>query len=281
MTPPHRPRLNDDLVGKRYEATVHEVTAEAIAAYARATNDLNERYLAGSRSVASPVWPVVPAFGSFMAVAKDPELRADLRRLLHAAEEHVLVRPLRAGDVVTVDSMLESIEERGTGQAFTIKSTERDPGGSVVAEVRGTMLIRGSGGASSTQERPRGDVLFEGETTVDPDQMQRYAEASGDRNPIHLDRRAARLAGLRSPILHGMCTMAMATKAAVDGPAAGDPARIGRVAVSFSRPVLPGQTLTTRLWELSSSGGTTTYGFETVDGAGHAVITDGEVDVHT
>ncbi|MFN2489160.1 MAG: MaoC family dehydratase N-terminal domain-containing protein [Actinomycetota bacterium] len=280
MTAQARPRLNADLVGKDLGTTTHEVTAEAIATYARATNDPNPRYLAGSDAVAGPVWPVVPAFGSFMDAARDPELGADLRRLLHASEEHVLAEPIRPGDVVAVHSLLESIEARGAGEAFTIVSTETNQHGVVVATVRATMYIRGAGRAApQPTEHDGGPAVHEDSTLVEADQMQRYAHASGDHNPIHLDRRAARRAGLRAPILHGMCTMAMATKGAVNGPAGGDPTRITRVAVTFARPVLPGQVVTTRFRYLGDAAGVSTYGFETVNPDGEKVITDAVVEV--
>jgi acyl dehydratase len=279
------PRLDAALAGKDYGERVHEVRGEAIAAYARATNDANEHYLAGAAAVAGPVWPVVPAFPSFMAVAQDPELGVDLRRLLHASEEHVLRRPLRPGDVVTVHTVLESVADHPAGQTFTIAAFERGPSGDMVAEVRGTMLIRGAGrgGAGQPPAAPLqpapGAVVFEEATTVDADQMERYAAASGDRNPIHLDTAAARRAGLRRPILHGMCTMAMATKAAVNGLAGGDPSRIARVAMSFTRPVVAGQTVTTRVRQLGERDDVVAFTLETIDDAGAPVIADAEVDV--
>jgi acyl dehydratase len=275
-----RLRLNPAAAGKELGSATHEVTAEAIEAYARATSDLNERYLAGSKSVASPVWPVVPAFPLFMAAARDPELGADLRRLLHASEEHLLFGAIRPGDVLTVSGVLASITPHRAGEAFTVVVSERSANG-VLAEVRGTMLIRGSatGEAGVRDDPPGHEVAHEHVTEVDDDQMQRYADASGDHNPIHLDRAAARRAGLRAPILHGMCTMAMVTKGAVDGLAGGDPTRVRRVRVEFSRPVLAGQRLTTRFRELDAPPGATLYGFETTADSGAVVVSDAEIEI--
>jgi acyl dehydratase len=73
--------------------------------------------------------------------------------------------------------------------------------------------------------------------------------------------------------------MAMATKGAVDGLAGGDPTRIRRVAVRFSKPVLPGQELTTKFWEVSGEGDSKTYGFETYNPDGQAVIKNGRVEI--
>jgi acyl dehydratase len=275
--------LNTELAGKDYGTTTYEVTAEAIEKYARATNDLNERYIGGDDVVASPVFPVVPSFQAFMGAAMDPELQADVLRLVHGMEEHVLHKPIRAGDTLTINSVLESIEQKDSGETFTVKGTHTNQDGDVVAEVRGTMFIRGSGGgrragAGSTEEAPR-EVVYEETTKVDEDQTHRYAEASGDHNPIHLDESVAKMAGLPGIINHGMCTMAIATKGAVDGLAGGDPTRVKRVAVRFSKPVLPGQELTTRFWKLNESGDVTSYGFETYNPDGAAVIKNGEVDV--
>src|SRR5438309_10442878 len=47
---------------------------------------------------------------------------------------------------------------------------------------------------------------------VTVEQIRQYAEASGDRNPIHLDETFARSAGLPGVIAHGMLTMAFANQ---------------------------------------------------------------------
>lgn len=274
--------LNAALAGKSYGEKTYEVTADAIEAYARATNDENDRYLGGAGEVlAPPVFPVVPAFESFMAAGMDPALQADLLRLVHGSEEHVLHEPIKAGDVLTISSVLETVEKKDTGETFTVKATETNQDGVLVAEVRGTMFIRGSGSGSRSApaEQPEREIVYEETTKVDEDQTHRYAVASGDHNPIHLDENTAKMAGLPGIINHGMCTMAIATKAAVDGLAGGDPARIKRVGVRFSKPVFPGQELTTKLWKESEGAGVTTYGFETYNPDGVAVIKNGIVEI--
>ncbi|MGH2749707.1 MAG: MaoC/PaaZ C-terminal domain-containing protein [Actinomycetota bacterium] len=272
--------LNKELAGKEYPTKTFEVTADRIETYARATNDDNERYLRGDDSVASPIFPIVSAFDSFMEAAMDSELQADLLRLVHGAEEHVLHKPLRPGDTLTVTPVLETIETKETGETFTVAAQQTNQDGDLVAEVRGTMFIRGTGSrkaaaAEARSTEPAREIVYEESTKVDEDQPKRYAEASGDHNPIHLDADIAKMAGLPGVILHGMCTMAIATKAAVNGLAGGDPTRLTRVAVRFSRPVLPGQELTTRFWKTGDS----TYGFETYNSKGSAVIKEGVVEL--
>jgi acyl dehydratase len=63
-----------------------------------------------------------------------------------------------------------------------------------------------------------------------------YAAASGDFNPIHIDKEMAQMVGLPGNILHGMCTMAWAVEAAIDA-LGGDPGSLASIKVRFSRPV--------------------------------------------
>lgn len=77
---------------------------------------------------------------------------------------------------------------------------------------------------------------------VDPFRPVYYASASGDFNPIHIDPRVAQAAGFRGAILQGMCTYSWAAEACVAY--LGDPARLRRLRVRFSRPVQAGDTLT-------------------------------------
>ena len=274
--------LNKELIGKNYGEATYEVTAEAIEKYARATNDENPRYLGGDDVVGTPVFPVVPSFEAFMKAAMDPELGADVMRLVHGQEEHILHKPIKPGDKLTITSELESIETKESGETFTVKGTHINQDGELVAEVRGTMFIRGKGGSKApgeAQPEPQREVVYEESTKVDEDQTVRYAEASGDHNPIHVDESIAKMAGLPRTINHGMCTMAIAAKGAVNGLAEGDPTRIKKVSVRFSKPVFPGEEITTKFWLEGESGSTKTYGFETYNPNGDAVIKNGEVEV--
>lgn len=270
--------LNRELIGKTYPGTTYEVTSDAIERYARATNDLNERYLAGEDSVASPIFPIVPAFQYLMEAAMDSELQADVLRLVHGEEEHILHKPVRPGDALTARPVIESIQTKESGETFTVKIDLTDQDGEDVATVRATSFIRGSGPggkATPSQEEAQRQILHEESVKVDDDQTFRYAEASGDQNPIHQDENIAKMAGLPGIILHGMCTMAMATKGAVDALAGGDPTKVKRVKVRFSKPVFPGQELTTRYWKQSDG----VYGFETVNPDGAAVIKNAEIEI--
>jgi len=78
--------------------------------------------------------------------------------------------------------------------------------------------------------------------TFTRDQIAAYAEASGDRNPIHLDDDFARSVGLPGVIAHGMLQMGIAATVAAE--AAGGPDRLRRLSVRFAGMVLPGDVVT-------------------------------------
>jgi acyl dehydratase len=66
--------------------------------------------------------------------------------------------------------------------------------------------------------------------------LVRYAGASGDFNVIHWNERVAKSVGLPNVIAHGMLTMATAGRVVTDW--VGDPGKVVRYGVRFSRPVV-------------------------------------------
>jgi acyl dehydratase len=274
--------INTSVVGKTYPTTTYEVTADAIRRYAAATNEDNPAFT-GEDPVAPPAFPAIVATELMAAVLFDPDLGVNLVRLVHGEEDHVFHAPIRPGDVLTVAGRLESVEAKDSGDTFTASATLTNQEGVVAAEIRSVFFVRGSGSRaakSADEPAPQPEIAFSEVQKVDDDQTYRYADASGDPNPIHTDPEFARnVAGLPGIILHGMCTMAFASKVVLDAVAGGDPTRLKRIKVRFSRPVFPGETLTTRGWVEGSAGGRTTYGFETVNARGSAVLRNGVAEV--
>ena len=97
--------------------------------------------------------------------------------------------------------------------------------------------------ATDTPRRRRRDV-----TVTAPTDMSAFAVVSGDHNPIHTDRAAALLAGLKSPIVHGMWLSAAAQHvvAATDGKPA-PPARVVGWTSRFLGMVQPGDEIDFRV----------------------------------
>jgi acyl dehydratase len=79
------------------------------------------------------------------------------------------------------------------------------------------------------------------ELRVTPDKYltARYAGASGDFNPIHIDEEFARAVGLPGRILHGLWTMAQVARAQTD--ASGGPEHLKRLSVQFRGMGVPEQ----------------------------------------
>jgi acyl dehydratase len=87
-----------------------------------------------------------------------------------------------------------------------------------------------------------GDSLPELRVTPDKFVPHRYAGASGDYNPIHIDKEFAQAVGLPGNILHGLYTMAQVARAHTEA-AGGDPRRLKRLSVQFRGMGLPEQEI--------------------------------------
>lgn len=80
-----------------------------------------------------------------------------------------------------------------------------------------------------------GAEVARGTVRVDRGRLVRYANASGDQNPIHQDEAAALAVGLPGVIAHGMWTMGAAVQVVVDW--VGDPGLVADYRTRFTRPV--------------------------------------------
>ncbi|MBA3749215.1 MAG: hypothetical protein H0W96_17225 [Solirubrobacterales bacterium] len=104
----------------------------------------------------------------------------------------------------------------------------------------------------------------------------RYAGASGDFNPIHIDEDFARAVGLPGRILHGLYTMAQVARALTD--AGGGPASLRRLSVQFRGMGVPESELT-----ITGSVRSVQDGIATVEAActqdGKAIIRGAEAEL--
>ena len=77
-----------------------------------------------------------------------------------------------------------------------------------------------------------GDQIAEVRVTPDKYLPHRYAGASGDFNPIHIDPEFAKAVGLPNTILHGLYMMGLVARASTEA-AGGDPRALKRLSVQF------------------------------------------------
>lgn len=114
---------------------------------------------------------------------------------------------------------------------------------------------------------------------VTQEQINAYAEASGDVNPIHVNEEFARMVGLPGTIAHGMLNMAILTEAVSRW--AGGSDRVASIRVRFSKPLLPGDTITCtgRVVEVDEERGIATLEVGATSDRGDNVLTNGRATV--
>ncbi len=119
------------------------------------------------------------------------------------------------------------------------------------------------------------------ELSVTPDKYipHRYAGASGDFNPIHIDPDFAKAVGLPGSILHGLYSMALVARANVAA-AGGDPRSLKRLSVQFRGMGLPEQEIVVRGTVREVRDGAAVIDTE-AEQAGNKIIRNSEAEVAT
>ena len=117
------------------------------------------------------------------------------------------------------------------------------------------------------------------ELKVTPDKYlpHRYAGASGDFNPIHIDVDFAKQVGLPANILHGLWTMAQVARANLNA-AGGDPRSLKRLSVQFRGMGFPEQEITVTGSVKEESGGRVVIATEAEQG-GNKIIKNAEAEL--
>jgi len=120
-------------------------------------------------------------------------------------------------------------------------------------------------------------VNVELKVTPDKHLPHRYAGASGDFNPIHIDVDFAQQVGLPSNILHGLWTMAQVARANVNA-AGGDPRSLRRLSVQFRGMGFPEQEITVTGEVTDEREGVTVIATEAEQG-GNKIIKNAEAEL--
>ena len=273
-------------VGRTYDGGCSLVEADHVAFYSEATQDEHIRYY-GSGAIAPPMFHVRPMRDLLFAVMEDPALKLDMLRLVHAEYDAHFHAPLRVGDVVHLRGELTHVEQKSKGLLVEAKLMGFVDGQTAVS-VTTSFYVRDQLVAPvGTGKRhlpvtidPQGAPDHTKTWRVMPNQSHHYAEASLDKNPIHLDPEVARAGGLPDVILHGLCTMAITGRSVLDMVGNSDPLRLKRLGLRWARPVLNGTVLTTRLWSTGTTeDGTRHLSFDVVDADGQQVVKRGRAEV--
>jgi acyl dehydratase len=122
-----------------------------------------------------------------------------------------------------------------------------------------------------------GDQIPELKVTPDKYLPHRYAGASGDYNPIHIDPEFAKAVGLPGTILHGLYGMALVARAAIVG-VEGDARSLKRLSVQFRGMGFPEQEITVTGTVKEAGDGRVVLGMEAAQGE-NRIIRNAEAEL--
>jgi len=196
--------------------------------------------------------------GSWMV---DPKSGIDYLKIVHGEQDVRIHRPLPVEGELRARSRVVAVNDKGPGKGAVIEQQREvyGPSGELLATVRQVAFGRGEGGYSQQPGARSDDAPAALPSVPDraPDaelsltslpQSALIYRLSGDYNPLHSDPDVAAKAGFPRPILHGLCTYGMATHAVLKHACDYDASRIKRMAVRFSSPVFPGETVKFQMW---------------------------------
>ncbi|KAJ2379959.1 fatty acid synthase alpha subunit Lsd1, partial [Coemansia sp. RSA 2611] len=123
-----------------------------------------------------------------------------------------------------------------------------------------------------------GSILLAEGMAVAPPSSQAYSNASGDHNPIHTNAYFADMAGLPSPIAHGMWTSAAARRCMEHIAAQGCPERVSSYSARFLSMVYPGERLVMQVSHVGMKDGRKLVHIDTRNRAGDKVL-EGSAEV--
>lgn len=142
--------LDKSLIGRESEPVVQDVERSAIRRFAEALGDANPIYVdeGAARAAGHPGIVAPPTFATTLVVNDRFRHSLDLgtRNVLHGEQVIEMVRPLVAGDRITVKSRVADVQERtgpsGTMDFLVIEDEGRDGQGELVFRTRETLILR-------------------------------------------------------------------------------------------------------------------------------------------
>lgn len=213
------------------------------------------KYVYEDGLVALPTMAVVLGYPGFWM--KDPATGVTWQKLLHGEQGLELFAPLPAAGTVIGRTRVTDVVDKGEGKGALVFS-KRDiidaATDTLLATTTSTSFLRadgGFGGPSGPIPTPHTLPERSADRSLDLATLPQAAliyRLSGDWNPLHASPAVATGAGFPRPILHGLCTYAVAGRALLKLACGDDPARLKSMNVRFTAPVFPGETIRTEVW---------------------------------
>ena len=187
----------------------------------------------------------------------DPESGIDMTKVLHGEQALQIHKPMPIeGTIVAETKVLEVIDkgaEKGAVIIIERKLFEQNSH-ELYCTQHSTIMARGNGGFGgpvtsipkphALPER-QGDKIVEILTSTQAALLYRL---SGDYNPLHADPELAKKVGFDAPILHGLASFGIAARAVLQACDITNPDKLSFISLRFSKPVYPGETISTEVW---------------------------------
>ena len=179
----------------------------------------------------------------------------DLTKMLHGSQGITLHREIPTEGRLRTSGKIVGIWDKGAAAVVDMESeTVLADTGEALFTSRASMFFRGEGGwggergpSAAKQGAPERDPDVSITYQTRSDQALLY-RLNGDRNPLHSDPDFAARGGFPKPILHGLCTYGFTGRALLHGLCDSDPARFSSMDARFASPVMPGESLTVKMW---------------------------------
>ncbi|XP_076668562.1 peroxisomal multifunctional enzyme type 2 isoform X2 [Andrena cerasifolii] len=187
-----------------------------------------------------------------------PNFQLDPTKILHGEQYIEVHKTVPTEAAVESRFKLLDVLDKGKGAVFVIQMETYDTtNGDKIATGQISVFVIGAGGFQGkrtstnlvpTIEPPtrKPDASVTQKTSYDQAALYRL---SGDTNPLHIDMNMATMSGHKRPILHGLCSLGFSVRHVLQTYADGDPNLFKAIKVRFAKPVLPGQTLRTDMWQ--------------------------------
>jgi len=202
-----------------------------------------------------PTFAVVLGWPGFWA--RDLDSGIDWVKLVAGEQGLVLHRPPAPRGTVVGKTRVTEIIDKGPGKGALVISQRKlndKATGSLYATITQTTFCRGDGGFGGpprTAPEPHALPTRKPDAVCDlvtrPEMALLY-RWNADMNPLHADPAIATAAGFPRPILHGLATFGVSGHAILKTLCGYDPGRFRSMAVRFSAPVYPGETIRTEIW---------------------------------
>ena len=199
----------------------------------------------GKSSTVSPFYLARLAYPVIIKILFNKSLKLNLLKLLHTAQNIHIYSPIKNGDIINIDSEISGINSRPEGDLIMI-STRFTNKGKTAAVTNSEFITRLNKRKSkkTVYENNNGITSHEQfSINTSKNHTRKYAKLSKDKNPIHTSRIFASLAGLPSPIMHGMHTMGLVSAALIKKYTESSWERLDYISVRFSRYVIPGEII--------------------------------------